>query len=165
MSRPARAYHTVSLRSAGRTSPNITPAKTAVSAMMRSTSSGPLPATTATTNASNVQAMMSSTAAQANANTPVDVRCMPRSVRMRASTGKAVIDIATPRNSARASGGTGPSAVSSWLGYSSNAKPAPNAKGSTTDDAEMVPASFSRPRISSMSRSRPTMNMNSTRPS
>ncbi len=60
--------------------------------------------------------MMSSTAAQASASTPVDVRCMPRSVRIRASTGNAVIDIATPRNSASASGATGPAAVSSWLG-------------------------------------------------
>ena len=92
------------------------PAKTAVRTTIRSTSSGPLPWTTATTKASSVQAMMSSTAAQARASTPVDVRCIPRSVRMRASTGKAVIDIATPRNRANASGATGPAAVSSWLG-------------------------------------------------
>ena len=49
---------------------------------------------------------LSSIAAQASASTPTGVRCMRRSVRIRASTGNAVIDIAAPRNSANASGGT-----------------------------------------------------------
>ncbi len=50
--------------------------------------------------------MTSSTAAQVSATTPSRVRCRPRSVRMRASTGKAVIDIDTPRNSAKTVNGT-----------------------------------------------------------
>ena len=53
-----------------------------------------------TTTASSDQAAMSSTAALAMASPPMRVRCMPRSVRMRASTGNAVTDIAAPTNSA-----------------------------------------------------------------
>ena len=45
-----------------------------------------------TTNASRHQAVTSSIAAQLSATTPNSVRDRPRSVRIRASTGKAVID-------------------------------------------------------------------------
>ena len=50
--------------------------------------------------------MTSSTAAQVSAMTPSAVVWMRRSVRMRASTGKAVTDIDTPRKSAKAVNGT-----------------------------------------------------------
>ena len=45
-------------------------------------------------------------AAQVNASTPSSVRLIFRSVRMRASTGNAVTDIATPMNSAKLVKGT-----------------------------------------------------------
>ena len=52
--------------------------------------------------ASRHHAVTSLTAAQVSAATPSSVRVRPRSVRIRASTGNAVIDIATPMNSAKA---------------------------------------------------------------
>src|SRR6266851_4059995 len=55
--------------------------------------------TTLTTNASRHHAVTSSIAAQASAIAPIGVLWMPRSVRMRARTGKAVTDIETPRKS------------------------------------------------------------------
>ncbi len=54
-----------------------------------------------TTTASSVQASTSAIAALASAIPPMRVRCRPRSVRMRASTGNAVADIAVPMNSAK----------------------------------------------------------------
>ena len=50
--------------------------------------------------------MTSSTAAQVSAMAPIRLLCMPRSVRIRASTGKAVTDIETPMNSANTVNGT-----------------------------------------------------------
>ena len=61
---------------------------------------------TPTTTASRHQAVTSSTAAQVSAATPRSVRVSPRSVRIRASTGNAVIDIAMPMNIANATKGT-----------------------------------------------------------
>ena len=58
-------------------------------------------ATTITT-ARMHQAVTSSTAAAAIVTEPRRVRSMPRSVSIRASTGKAVTLIAAPRNSAKA---------------------------------------------------------------
>ena len=55
---------------------------------------------TPTTNASRHHALASSMAAQVSASMPIGVRCSPRSPRMRASTGNAVIDIDTPMNNA-----------------------------------------------------------------
>ena len=52
------------------------------------------------TTASRHQAVASSAAAQARATIPRRERWMPRSVRMRASTGKAVTESDTPMNSA-----------------------------------------------------------------
>ena len=52
------------------------------------------------------QAVMSSTAAQLSAMAPSCVRWIPRSVRMRARTGKAVTDMETPRKRAKAVNGT-----------------------------------------------------------
>ena len=54
-----------------------------------------------TTKASKHQAVTSSIAAQLSATTPSAVFSICRSVRMRASTGKAVIDIAMPMNNAK----------------------------------------------------------------
>jgi hypothetical protein len=61
---------------------------------------------TATTNASRHHAVMSSIAAQVIAIEPSRVRCNPRSVRMRASTGNAVTDIEMPMKSANTANGT-----------------------------------------------------------
>ncbi len=60
----------------------------------------PLAPAMATTIASRLQAVTSSTAAQVIAVFPSGVFAMPRSRRMRTSTGKAVMLIAMPMNSA-----------------------------------------------------------------
>ena len=61
------------------------------------------PATaTAVASAIRNQAVTSSIAAQASASAPTGRLSIRRSTRMRASTGNAVIDIATPMNSAKA---------------------------------------------------------------
>ena len=57
-----------------------------------------------TTTASRLQAATSPTAAAARAIAPIRLCTRPCSVRMRASTGKAVTLIATPTNSANVSG-------------------------------------------------------------
>ena len=85
---------------------------------------------TPTTNANRHQAVTSSIAAQLSATTPSSVFSMLRSVRMRASTGNAVIDIATPMNSAKLVNGT--SAVPN-RGYSHSARIAAQQK--RRDDA------------------------------
>ena len=61
---------------------------------------------TPTTNASRHQAVTSSVAAQPRAMIPSCVLCIRRSVRMRARTGNAVIDMATPMNRAKLVNGT-----------------------------------------------------------
>ena len=55
--------------------------------------------TTATTNASRHHAVASPTAAHASAVAPIGLVVSPRSARIRARTGNAVMDIATPMNS------------------------------------------------------------------
>ena len=62
--------------------------------------------TTPTAKASRHQAVTSSIAAQVSASAPSFVCVMRWSARMRASTGNAVIDIATPRKSAKCVNGT-----------------------------------------------------------
>ena len=96
----------MSRASSGRTTTSITSAYTAVSSRIVPKPASVPPTATATTTASSDHATTSSIAAQASASTPTGVRCMRRSVRIRASTGNAVIDIAAPRKSANASGGT-----------------------------------------------------------
>ena len=65
-----------------------------------------------TTNASRHHAVTSSVAAQLSARTPSSVLSIFRSVRIRARTGKAVIDIATPMNRAKLVNGTSAGASS-----------------------------------------------------
>ncbi len=75
-------------RSAGRTIQIITAAKsTARPSVVPRISQAPPAVTTATTNASSVHAVTSSTAAQVMAVEPIGVLVNPRSSRMRASTG------------------------------------------------------------------------------
>ena len=132
---------------------------------MRPTPARSPPAATAITTASSDQPSTSSTTAQAIASTPSGVRCMRRSLRIRASTGIAVIDIATPMNTTNATGDTDRPATVSCSGYNRTATPAPRPNGSTIEAAAIIPAARSRPRMSDRSTSRPTMNMNSTSPS
>jgi hypothetical protein len=61
---------------------------------------------TPTTKASRHHAVTSSVAAQLSAITPNSVRRIPRSSRMRANTGKAVMAMATPMKSAKLVKGT-----------------------------------------------------------
>src|SRR5581483_9148413 len=58
------------------------------------------------TRASKHHAVASSTAAQHRDMRPSDVSCIRKSARIRASTGKAVTDIATPRNKEKDEKGT-----------------------------------------------------------
>ncbi len=110
--------------------------------------------------------MMSSVAAHASARPPVSVRCMRRSVRIRASTGNAVIDIAAPMNSANGQKST-PSGLRPAVASVSTkifASPMPRLKGSTIEQTDTEPATFPRPLTRETSSSRPTTNMKSTRP-
>ena len=85
-----------------RTTKAISTQKAMASAIVRTTST-PEPATaTAVASAIRNHAEMSSIAALASASTPIGRLSIRRSTRMRASTGKAVIDIDTPMKSANA---------------------------------------------------------------
>ncbi len=164
VSRPTERCQATRRASNGRTTRNITSTNATVSPMIRAAPAGSPPAATATTSASSDHPTTSFRAAQARANTPTWVRCMPRSVRIRASTGNAVIDSAMPMNSTNASGGTVCPSTTLCNGYSSRAIVVPSAKGSTSVPAAMAPAARSRPRIRDESSSSPTMNMNRTSP-
>ncbi len=99
--RPSRRYQTPSRVSCGLTTRIMSAANATASRMIRGKSRALLASTTATAIASSDQASTSSTAAQARASAPIDVRYMPRSLRMRARTGNAVTDIDAPRNTAK----------------------------------------------------------------
>src|SRR5262249_15288294 len=111
---------------------------------------------TPTTTASRHHAVTSPTAAQVSAATPSSVRDSPRSVRMRARTGNAVIDIAIPMNSANGRKRTpgGPNA-----GYSANATPHPSANGSAMLACDTTMNAAARLRSELASNSSPTTNM------
>src|SRR5262245_171819 len=81
---------------------SITTTKRSVSPKVRIVRAKPLDLVTATTNARMHQAVTSSIDAQANAVEPSGVSAKPRSLRIRARTGKAVMLIAIPMNSANA---------------------------------------------------------------
>ena len=152
-----RAVHAAAGRTTNSTSAMYASAKAATS-KAPSTCAWATP----TTNANRHHAVTSSMAAQPRANTPSGVLSMPRSVRMRASTGNAVIDMATPMNSAKLSSGT-PSG--DRRGCSHRARAAPSAKGTTMLVCEMttvwVARDLRRPAFSS----RPTRNMYRMTPS
>src|SRR5207248_7020323 len=97
----------------GRTNRNITATKVTVRAATMAAFQSVAWATP-TTSANRHHAVTSSTAAHVNAIIPSSVLLTPRSVRIRARTGNAVIDIATPMKSAKLVNGT--SLVESW-GY------------------------------------------------
>jgi hypothetical protein len=78
---------------------SINPTYTAVSPIVM-TAPPAVAWVTPTTNASRHHATASLMAAQVSAMTPIGVRCSAWSPRMRASTGNAVIDSDTPKNSA-----------------------------------------------------------------
>ena len=110
-----------------------------------------------------IQANTSASAAELSASRPSLVWVMPRSLRMRAITGNAVIDIAAAMNSAN---GQNPTPAGASAGYSDGEMPMPSAIGSSTPSAPTAPAAFSCARMPSGARSSaPTMNMKSTSPS
>ena len=114
----------------------------------------PLPAT-AEARASSPQAVTSSTAAAAIAMAPTGWRSMRRSTRILASTGNAVIDMATPMNRAKeVNEVSGP--TSSNRG---RATARPSAMGTAMLAWEMSAACSNRSRSSLGSSSRPTRNM------
>ncbi len=98
---------------------------------------------TPTTSANRHQAVTSSAAAQEMAIAPNGVRLMPRSVKMRASTGNAVIDMATPMNRANAVNGTCPSAR---IGYSHSANSDPSTNGAKMLACEIATKAWPRSR-------------------
>ncbi len=83
---------------------------------------------TPTTKASRHQAVTSSVAAQPRAMIPNRVCCIRRSVKMRANTGNAVIEVATPMNRAKLVNDT---ALLESRGYRISARAAPNTNGTT----------------------------------
>ena len=94
---------------------------------------------------------------------------MPRSPKIRASTGNAVTDIDAPMNNANGSTLTptarpAASVRWSWAPYNPRASSKPRVKGSTIELREILPAMRPLPLISAMSSSSPTMNMKMTRP-
>ena len=80
----------------------MTRQKAPASRIVRTTSKPPPEVATAVARAMRNQALTSSMAALASASAPTGCLSMRRSTRIRASTGKAVIDIETPMNSAKA---------------------------------------------------------------
>ncbi len=88
--------------------------------------------------------------------TPRFVVVMPRSLRMRANTGNAVIAIATPMNRAKLVNGT-PSCES--RGYSSRATAAPSKNGATMLACDTATVACARFRSSPAFSSSPTRNM------
>ena len=115
----------------------------------------PVAAATAVANAMRNQAEMSSIAALARARAPIGRLSMRRSTMMRASTGKAVIDIATPMNRAKATNGlSGPTRPK--IG---SAASRPSAIGTNTPAFDTATACVTRPRSWVGSSSSPTRNM------
>src|SRR5262245_9660714 len=94
-----------SRRASGLTTTSMSTMKTIVSATTI-TAPPALASATATTHASRHHAVTSSTAAHVRAIMPSSDRVMPRSARILASTGNAVIDMATPQNNAKLMNGT-----------------------------------------------------------
>jgi len=111
---------------------------------------------TLTTNASRHHAIASLIAAQVSAIVPRRVRWSPRSCRIRASTGKAVIDIATPTKSMNDGNGTPGGEKGSKIAA---AKPAPSTNGTMMLAAEIATVIDTVLRRSDRSSSRPTRNM------
>ena len=97
---PPWRWSASSRRRNGRTARNISPTYAAASPAVTSPGTNPSARPMATTNASMHQAVTSSTAAQVMATAPTLVLCSCRSVRMRASTGKAVTLMDAPMNRA-----------------------------------------------------------------
>jgi hypothetical protein len=116
----------------------------------------------ATTKASKIQANTSTTAAALSESWPKEVRVMPRSFRMRAMTGKAVMDSAAAMKSANGQNAT-PAGASA--GYSVGEIARPSASGTITLSTPTAPAALSCERMFCEDRSSsPTTNMNSTSP-
>ena len=118
--------------------------------------------TSATTKASRIHANTSTTAAALSESWPKGVRVMPRSFRMRAITGKAVIDSAAAMNSAK---GQKPTPAGASVGCSAGEIARPSTSGTSTLSTPTAPAACSCARMLRVARSsRPTTNMNSTSP-
>ena len=96
---------------------------------------------TVVASATRNQALTSSTAAQATVSAPTGFLSIRRSARMRASTGKAVIDIDTPMNSAKETNFV----CGARIGYSGNATAKPSTIGRATLELEIAAAWVSRP--------------------
>ena len=114
----------------------------------------PLAAATAEARAIRNQAEMSSMAALARARAPIGRLSIRRSTMIRASTGKAVIDIETPMNRAKATNGlSGPTRAKIGSAASS-----PSAMGTNTPVFDTATACVTRPRSWLGSSSSPTRN-------
>lgn len=125
--------------------------KRADSTAIRASGQEPVAFTTTTTTASTAHASKSCRAALASATCPTRSRDRPWSERMRASTGKAVMDMAAPRNSA---GPTSPvrSCSEKVQGASTRARPVPSANGRATELSETATTWRPWPRRSARSR-------------
>ena len=100
--RPASSKASDARASSRRTTISMNAVNAIASAIVLSTSEVPPCVATAVARAIRNQAVTSSIAAHASVSAPTGRFSIRRSTRMRASTGNAVIDIATPMNSANA---------------------------------------------------------------
>ena len=160
-SRPLRSTMAENRRSTGRTTTSMTATYPTTSATVRPAAPRFAAPTAATTKASRHHAVASSTAAQTIVTAPTFVFSRSRSMRMRARTGKAVIDIDAPMKRAKDTKRTPWGACSP---YSQAASPTPRAKGTMMLVCEITIAVCPRPRISAGSSSSPTRNMKKTMP-
>ena len=160
-SRPVRSTMALSRLSSGRTRTSMAATYARTRTRVRPAPPRSALPTTATTKASRHHAVTSSTAAHTIVTAPTFVFSRSRSVRMRARTGKAVIDIEAPMKSAKDRKRT-PWGACSW--YSQAASPMPSANGVKMLECEVTTAARPRPRMSAGSSSSPTRNMKKTIP-
>ena len=147
----------------GRSPPYTSPASsTAPTVILSRPAWLPCAPVRATTKASTIHATTSTTAAALSESWPKPVPVSPLSFRMRAITGKAVMDRAAPMNSAK---GQKPTPWGAKAGYSTGASATPRPSGTTVLTRPTMPAAWICWRTPRCARSSsPITNMNSTRP-
>lgn len=146
----------------GFTSPSISATKATTHSRLRLAGSHPLACAAATISASRHHAVASPNAAQAMAVCPSDVCAMPRSARMRSSTGNAVMLIEMPTKSAKA---VKPTPCGPCCGYSQIANATPSTNGTAMPAWLTVKAKRRRPRSAARSSSAPATSRNISTPS
>jgi len=146
----------------GFTAPSISAMNSTTQTRFTLAVSQPVACAAATISASMHHAVASPSAAQAMEVCPSGVYVMPRSARMRSSTGKAVMLMEIPTNSAKA---VKPTPCGPCPGYSQMASPTPSTKGTAMPAWLTVKANLRRPRSAPRSSSAPATSRNISTPS